>query len=236
MAYRIIIQARLTSSRLHAKALLPIGGIPSLLLCQQRAANQDTDTVVATSVDKTDDTLAHFLQIYRVPVCRGPLDDVLARFILASNDLSKNDYIVRLTADNVFPDGSFIKALMSEMEAKKCQFLTTTYDNSYAPYGLSAEIFTVKLLRETARQTNDSQDREHVTPWMIRSASADLRARFFETDLKSSMRDFRCTLDHIDDYKCLLKVFETVENPCRIPWQDLCHLLSKTQCSLPSKK
>ncbi len=53
-ALRIVIQSRLSSSRLPAKA----PGLPSVILCAKRARNTDIDTLLATSGDPNDDPLA----------------------------------------------------------------------------------------------------------------------------------------------------------------------------------
>src|SRR2546427_12368463 len=101
---RIVIQARLSSSRLPAKALLPLKGMPVAVLCALRAANRGGNVVVATSTDPSDDVLAAKLSEYSINIARGPLNDVLERFRLATTDLAAGDLVVRLTADNVFPD------------------------------------------------------------------------------------------------------------------------------------
>src|SRR5258706_7202277 len=111
---RIVIQARLSSTRLPGKSLLPIKGIPVAALCALRAANRGADVVVATSTDPSDDALAGKLAEYSIKVARGPLNDVLDRFALATADLAASDLVVRLTADNVFPDWDFVEQLVPE--------------------------------------------------------------------------------------------------------------------------
>ncbi len=59
---RVVIQARTTSSRLPAKALLPLGGIPMAVLVAQRVARSGAfDVVVATSIEPEDDLLARII-------------------------------------------------------------------------------------------------------------------------------------------------------------------------------
>ena len=97
----IVIQARTGSTRLPGKALLPIKDIPTAVLVAQRAANQGHPVVVATSVEQSDDALCKVLTEAGIPVARGPLDDVLGRFLMVARDLGDDDWIVRLTGDNL---------------------------------------------------------------------------------------------------------------------------------------
>ena len=95
-----ILQARLSSSRLPGKVLLPLAGAPMILRQVERvrrAARIDR-LVVATSDQPSDDRLADTLAEAGVETYRGPLDDVLARFIGAL-DAWPADHVVRLTGD-----------------------------------------------------------------------------------------------------------------------------------------
>ena len=79
----VVVQARLASARLPAKALLPLGGVPSFVLCARRAANAGLVVVVATSVEATDQGLVDAARAAGIQVVRGAHDDVLARFAAA---------------------------------------------------------------------------------------------------------------------------------------------------------
>src|SRR6267378_5723685 len=98
----VVVQARMSSSRLPGKSLLPVGGHPVAVLCAKRAANKGHRVVVAISNDARDDPLARALDAAGVALVRGSLDDVLARFVEATRHLPKDALVVRLTADNVF--------------------------------------------------------------------------------------------------------------------------------------
>ena len=111
MKYVVILQARTTSTRLPAKALLPIAGYPSVSLAALRAANAGGEVIVATSDDPSDDALAAEVQTHQMRVVRGSLHDLLARFHRATDSLSDSDIVVRLTADNVVPDGRLVQDL-----------------------------------------------------------------------------------------------------------------------------
>src|SRR5882757_8462135 len=138
-----ILQARTTSSRLPRKALLDVGGYPTAVLAASRAGNRDMQTIVATSDDPSDDELAAILRTHNLNTFRGPLEDVLGRYYLASADLGESDRIVRLTGDNVVPDGEFVQGLARAFADSGLEYLTTDSLKARLPYGLGAEAFTV---------------------------------------------------------------------------------------------
>lgn len=219
---KVVIQSRLSSSRLPAKALLPIGGVPAVVLCASRAANQQADVIVATSTDRSDDLLIAELLKYRIPFLRGPLDDVLARFILATKGMQDTDIVVRLTADNVFPDGAFIKKIVDILKSNQVQYIGTSGTSCELPYGMAIEAFTVGALREADKAAISQYDREHVTPWIIRHYN-----EYEENWIKNTtnMKDLRCTIDTFEDYVRVAEIFSGVKEPIKESWEGLCDLL-----------
>ena len=95
-----IIQARMSSSRLPGKALLPIAGVPMLKRVfdrVQRASLVDK-VVVATTSDASDDAIEKACAEWQVACFRGNLYDVLDRYYQAAK-LYGAGTIVRITAD-----------------------------------------------------------------------------------------------------------------------------------------
>jgi spore coat polysaccharide biosynthesis protein SpsF (cytidylyltransferase family)/aryl-alcohol dehydrogenase-like predicted oxidoreductase len=219
----VVLQARLGSTRLPAKALLPIGGIPSVVLSARRAANTGLPVVVATSIEQADDPIADAVSRFDLPVVRGPLDDVLARFVDALRGLTDDAIVVRLTADNMFPDGHFVQALVNEFAISRLDYLGTASPQDGLPYGLSAEAFSAGAVRRAAQEAKLPTDREHVTPWMRRHLST---GRFTVTGTGVHWPRLRCTLDTYDDYLALLRVFAGVD-PVSTPWADLVSRLAE---------
>ncbi|MCA6233792.1 MAG: flagellin modification protein FlmC, partial [Phenylobacterium sp.] len=94
-----ILQARMSSSRLPGKVLKPLLGQPMILrqIERLRRCRELDRIVVATSRDASDDILAATLAEAAVEVVRGPLDDVLGRFVQAADALGLHGDLVRLT-------------------------------------------------------------------------------------------------------------------------------------------
>lgn len=230
MQIRVIVQSRLSSKRLPAKALLPICGIPSVVLCAKRAGNLGLPVIVATSNEPEDDLLASTLDTYQIEYVRGSLNCVLERFILATQDLHNDDIIVRLTADNLFPDGAIIAEAVDYFIKEQSEFLTTTFAESPMPYGLSIEILSVATLRHLATFDLNHHDKEHVTSWMHRNIQ---NKHFYVPRSESSIdrHHLRCTLDTYSDYLSLQKVFVKVSDPIQSSWVTLVQQLSSLHSS-----
>lgn len=216
---RVVLQCRLSSSRLPAKVLLPLAGIPIAVLAAKRAMRGGHDVVLATSDEASDDLLAREAAHHGVPVCRGPLDNVLARFLIATEDLPAEALCVRLTGDNSFPDGDFIDTLVEMMETHGLSYVAHGGNRTQLPYGMAAEVFEVGALRAAAAATEDPFDLEHVTPW-IRRHHAPARMPAFP-GLDRDWGHLRATVDTFDDYRRVGAVFADVEDPVNVPWQDL---------------
>lgn len=189
----------MSSSRLPGKCLLPVAGVPLAVLCACRAANRGREVVVATSDDSSDDLLASTVARYDIAVVRGSLDDVLGRFSEACSGLNDDDTVVRLTADNPFVDGGLIEAVEERYRAGSAEYYGTRSPVDGLPYGLSVEVFSVRMLRAADREAGAAFEREHVTPWIRREAGwvpEDL-ARCFGVAPSGHLR---CTVDAFDDF------------------------------------
>lgn len=211
---RIILQSRLSSQRLPGKALLPIAEVPAILLAAQRAANTGHPVVVAISTHHTDDLLEDTLRLRGLDVVRGCLDDVLARFVFATRDLADDDIVVRLTADNVFPDGSFIDQLLHEQK----RWGGYVAPDKWVPCGLNAEAFTVGALRLADKYATVSSDREHVTPYILRHEQMHT---WRPVGINRDLSHLRSAVGTLADYKLITTLFRDVSDPIRIGYQEL---------------
>jgi spore coat polysaccharide biosynthesis protein SpsF len=222
---RVVLQARTSSTRLPGKVLLPIRGLPVVVLAARRAARDGIETVVATSSDASDDRLADTLAKHGLRHVRGPLDDVLARFIAATADLDDDDICVRLTADNIFPDGDFVGRLIAAVARIPQGYAGFSGGSDGLPYGLAGEAVRVGLLRQADGATQDPHDREHVSPWITRLSGRNPAAMPRVGDLDLS--NLRCTIDTLDDYRNVAAALAGLDDPVVAPWPELCLRLAR---------
>lgn len=178
---------------------------------------------MATSDDASDDELASLASSHGLAVFRGPLNDVLGRYCLASSNLADNDVVIRLTADNLVPDGQFVEQLVEAFASAKKEYVGT--DSSRLPYGVGAEAFSVAALRRAQREATSAEDREHVTPWIRRNCSSTVCS---SPNVDNADLSFlRATIDDKEDYQRILRLFEQIPDPINVPWRELVHILAR---------
>ena len=219
---RVVLQSRVASSRLPAKAMLTINGFPLVTLAALRAAMSDYELVVATSISRADDAIFSACNFKKINVMRGPEDDVLSRFLQASSDLADSDVLVRLTADNVLPDGNFIRSAVNSFLNSDLLYMSTVWPNDGLPYGLSCEVFLVRTIRVANEAQLSAADREHVTPWVRRTYGV---TPFPNSKRTPSWSHLRVTVDTIDDYIRMERAFRDVEDPVSESWEAIANKL-----------
>ena len=188
-----------------------------VVLAAKRAANKGKRVIVVSSTDESDDLLCGYLKLNNIDYFRGSLDNTLERFIIALSEYKDDTIIHRLTADNVFPDGSLINELEDEFIAKNYEYLVCNGIKSGLPYGLSVETFRLTTLREVYKNTNLAYDLEHVTPYIVKNKVT----HYFDKYLHLDLGNYRCTIDTYLDYLFINKIFKNISDPENIAWKDL---------------
>ncbi len=191
-----IIQARMSSSRLPGKILMPLAGRPLLAFMIERVkrAQLVDHIIVATSVDSSDDELVAMLLQHKIDCWRGSLEDVLARFHDAATHTNA-DIAVRLTGDCPLVEPSLIDACVQTLESNELDYVSNTNPPSY-PDGLDVEAMSMAALSTAATQAQLNSDREHVTPF-IRNHSDRFPAGVISSAIDLSA--LRWTIDYADD-------------------------------------
>jgi spore coat polysaccharide biosynthesis protein SpsF len=153
----------MTSVRFPGKVLAPFCGRPLISWVVDAATaglGPAASVVVVTSVDGTDDPLAAYLAAVGVPCFRGPLHDVLARFV-AALDVFQCDWVLRLSADSPLLSPRVVTAV-AFADRDHVDLLTTIFPRRL-PKGQNAELVRAELLREMNRRPLTAEQREHVT-------------------------------------------------------------------------
>ena len=199
----------MSSTRLPGKVLLPLAGAPMILRQIERAARaQRIDRlVVATSVDASDDALADVLTRAGVAVYRGPLDDVLARFIAALDAHGPAEHVVRLTGDCPLADPAVIDATIAHVIAAGADYGSNTPPHRTFPKGLDIEVMTAEALRAAAARAISPEEHEHVT-WGLHRHPELYRQAFFSQDADEGA--VRWTVDLPDDYAFVSAVYDAL--------------------------
>lgn len=161
-----IVQARMSSTRLPGKSLMPLAGMPLIghVIHRLKGSRQIAAIVLATSTNPADDALADWAAANGVRCVRGPEDDVLGRFALAA-EACDPDIIVRVNADAPLIDAAFIDAMLDAMIAEDADFVMLTPGTRALHDGVDPmSRRALNLMLDEAR--DDPVAREHVTGWL----------------------------------------------------------------------
>jgi spore coat polysaccharide biosynthesis protein SpsF len=197
-----IIQARMSSTRLPGKVLMPLAGKPVLEHVVRRLQTCKTITgiVVATSTGKSDDAIQAWCEKEGVHCYRGSLDDVLDRYYQAAK-LYKADAVVRITADCPAIDPVIVDEVVMG-------FLAGGYDyyglSGEFPDGLDCTVFSFAALERTWREATLKSEREHVGPYVEKHPELFKLGGYKKF---TGLSHHRWTLDEPRDYEFLQAVF-----------------------------
>ncbi len=198
-----IVQARMSSSRLPNKVLLPLAGktvlwhvIERLQHCQML-----NKIVVATSIDLSDDAIAKWCLQNNINYYRGSLLDVLDRYYQAAL-IYQADVIVRITADCPMIDPVIVDEVIEG-------FLAGNYD-AYSlsgdfPDGLDCQVFRFEAIAKAWRDATLPSEREHVGPYIEKTHPELFRLSGLQKF--TGLAHHRWTLDEPQDYDFLKAIF-----------------------------
>ncbi len=217
-----VIQARMGSTRLPGKVLRPLGPRPVLdwVVRAARQAEGIDEVVVATTTEPEDDAIDDRARLLGTRVHRGPVDDVLSRFLGAvAADPVDVAAIVRLTADCPLLDPRLIAAVTATWHATGADYVSTITPRCL-PRGLDVELITVDGLGRLDRRATGPH-RTHVTS-LVYSEPGDFD--IVGVTVHPPAQDLRVTLDTEDDARLLDALVDRLgDRPPR--WNDVVHIL-----------
>lgn len=166
MATGLIIFARMGSSRLPGKMLLPIAGRVLLgrVIDRARCIQGNHPIVVATSNEGGDNAIEQFARAEGVNVFRGSHHDVAAR-ALACSEAHGFDRFARICGDRPFLPWELIDELIDLAQQQDLDLASNIVEKTY-PSGTTTEIVATRALRRIMELASDPQDREHLTRYI----------------------------------------------------------------------
>ena len=207
-----ILQARISSSRLPAKVLLPILNKPMLLHQIERINKSKLidKLVVATSVNAADNDIKFLCNEHNIDCYRGNLNDVLDRFYNAAKQYNP-DVVVRLTGDCPLTDYEIIDNIINCHINGKYDYTSNALNPTYAD-GLDVEIINIDVLNQAYLEAQLPSEREHVTPFIYKNSE---RFKLFSYENNIDLSNFRWTVDNKEDFIFITKIYENLyeKNP-----------------------
>jgi len=203
--YTAIIQARMGSTRLPGKVLLPILGRPMLHYQIERIHRcPGVDRiVVATTTAPYDDTVEIWCANNRILCHRCPEDNVLERYVQAARRFHA-ERIVRLTGDCPLLDPVVCGRIIASHAAAGVDYART--GQSFAE-GLDCEVLTTEALERAHREARLPSQREHLTMYIVENPN-----RFSLLTVENEMDEgrYRITVDEPADFEVVSRIFEAL--------------------------
>lgn len=224
----LIVQARMSSSRLPGKVLKDIAGKPMLewVVERCRKASSVDFVAVATTMDSSDDDLAQFCERKGYPVYRGNLYDVLDRYYQAAK-MFHADVVVRVTGDCPVIDPQEIDRLLSAFFESEADFAANRLPPPWkrtSPIGLDAEVCWFSALERAWKEAVEPFEREHVMPYLY---DQDGRFKTFLLQYEQDYSAKRWTVDTPEDLELIRQVFQRLASPSDFSWREVLSLFEK---------
>jgi spore coat polysaccharide biosynthesis protein SpsF (cytidylyltransferase family) len=200
----VIIQARMTSSRLPGKVMLPLGDKTVLGHVLERCLQiKGIDEVCcAIPVGNVHDVLVKEIQKYKVSLFRGSEKNVLERYYIAAKSLGA-DVIMRVTSDCPLINPDVCSRVVQEHFLEKAEYSCNNMPPSW-PHGYDCEIFGMEQLEKCFLNATEDYDKEHVTPWMRRHCKVHNIL-----NPNGNQYHVRVTLDTQEDYEMIKNMLKT---------------------------
>lgn len=211
MNISVIIEARMSSTRLPGKVLMKVNKKPILkhMVDRLKHCKLIKDIIIATTLKPQDDIIEKFCKKNKLKFFRGSESDVLGRVLFAAKKF-RVDVIVEITGDCPLIDPNIVDQTISTylLNKKKVDYMTNALRYSY-PNGMDVQIFKRKLLNKVSKLTNSKHDREHVTTYIY---SNPKKFKIFEISAPPNLYwpGLGLTLDTKQDFELIKTIIKNL--------------------------
>jgi spore coat polysaccharide biosynthesis protein SpsF len=207
MTVNIILQARMNSSRLPGKVLMPILGQPMLALQVARLARvtQVDKLIIATSIEPSDDAIERLCNSLNITCFRGSLNNVLDRYYQASQ-LHPSEHIVRITGDCPLIDAQVVDHIILEHLTGGFDY-TSNCEPPTFPDGLDVEVMRSSSLSFAWKNATKPSELEHVTPFIRNNNDIFTSTNF---NHHSDLSHLRLTVDEPEDFDLINRIYNSL--------------------------
>jgi spore coat polysaccharide biosynthesis protein SpsF len=218
-----IIQARMGSTRLPGKVLLPLfdHSVLGHVIRRVQASQTLDDIIIATTNLLPDEAIATEAEKYHAKVYRGSEQDVLSRYYEAALE-AQAECVVRITSDCPLIEPEIMDRVVRLREQAKADYASNVLHRSY-PRGLDVEVFTMDALARAYHEGAKPDQREHVTPYLYQNPDQFHMASEVNEEDHSQ---YRWTLDTLEDWELIRRIYGELytKNP-RFSWREALRLM-----------
>lgn len=207
----IVVQARLGSTRLARKALLPLGGATLLDMVLARLALVEADIRVLATEPSSAGELAPLARRHGFELFVGPEEDVLGRYCMAIREFGL-DRVIRATGDNPLVCHEAANILIASREGRESDYASQVG----LPLGMGVESVAAGALLLAEKEARDAYEREHVCPHLYNNPGR------FSIDRPEAPPEYRfpegrVTVDTLRDYEFVRGLYGAYYDGSPIP-------------------
>lgn len=209
----IIIQARLGSSRLPNKMVLPFynnKGVFEIIVRKLKKEFNEIPIIVSTTTNSIDSKLVELCKDIGVGFYRGSENDVLQRFIDTSKEYGISK-IIRICADNPFIDINYLSEVIDNFKNEDldyCSFKTSKgVPTILTHYGFWGEAVSLSALIKVKELTKDEFYYEHVTNFIYSNPNLFRIKLIFMPTKVEDFKNIRMTIDTKADFLLLQEIY-----------------------------
>ena len=207
----LIVQCRLSSTRLPGKALLPLGGFSVLEWVLASMKKVPCDSYYLATDSQSAPQLKEIAGKCGYDLFEGSLEDVLERFC-KTIEASKADIVVRATADNPFLFYEAAAELLEEYKKRSASSPVDYITWTGLPHGSGVEIFSAASLIQASKLPNlTKEDHEHVGPALYKHQD-NFSCLFLKAPSSYYYPDLRTTIDTPADYRRALALLRVLSS------------------------
>lgn len=205
----IVVQARMASSRLPGKVMLPILGKSLLarMIERLKMISYEAEVIIATSETPDDDIVINEAINIDVPYYRGSLNNLLDRHYQAAK-LHNADVVLKIPSDCPLIDPRIVDHVLDYFFANQnnFDFVSNLHPATY-PDGNDVEIMTMECVTKAWEQASRELELEHTTPYIWENPQLFRIGNVtWPAGLDYSM-SHRFTIDYAEDYYFIERVF-----------------------------
>lgn len=210
MRIGVIIQARMSSTRLPGKMLEQIQGKTVLQYLLERIGRclGIQYTILATSTDYSDDPIADFCDEFSVECFRGSLENVAERFKDAALKYELEAF-VRICGDSPLLDPQLVDEHVQLFRQGDADLVTNVASRTF-PQGQSVEVLSTNVFTQALNRMDLPKHFEHVTRY------------FYEHPDEYAIKEIKCpiecdeasfVIDTPADFKRISTLIEAMDRP-----------------------
>lgn len=209
-----IVQARMGSSRLPGKVMLPMAGRPLVghIFDRLRATRHIQSIVLATTEDPRNDVLVRFADQEGVLVYRARDEDDITERLHGAAAIAGADAILKVNGDCPLVDPQVMDQLVERFLVGDADYVSNKIRWTW-PEGLSAEVIAARALAWCNDNLKDRTSREFIAN-IIRDDRTLFRVASVEGD--RDLTQYKWSVDTMSDFIEVARIVETLHSPSRI--------------------